>query len=114
MFASARTRINVGLTSIFKGHKELLVGNVIGADILNVLFVIGAAAAARPLPIVEQLPGADQSFVFLYLHLPAMLVVLALFRFYIGHAIGGGGFRRWYGWPLLALYALYVVLHYVV
>jgi len=34
----------IGLVSVFKGYDELLIGNVIGADILNVLFVIFKAA----------------------------------------------------------------------
>ena len=74
----------VGITAIRKGHPELLVGNVIGADILNVLFVIGASAAAKPLPIVE----TESSFptIFLWIHLPTMMVILILFRIFISHA----------------------------
>ena len=44
----------IAVTSIMRGHKEILVGNVIGADVLNVLFVVGASATAAPLPILEQ------------------------------------------------------------
>ncbi|MHC4986477.1 MAG: sodium:calcium antiporter, partial [Planctomycetota bacterium] len=53
-----------GLASVIKGHPELLVGNVLGANILNVLFVIGAAATATPLEVPPD---------FFYLHLPVML-----------------------------------------
>jgi cation:H+ antiporter len=42
-----------GMTAIRKGHAELLVGNVIGTDILNVLFVIGLAAVAADLPMID-------------------------------------------------------------
>lgn len=98
----------VGMASIYKGHKEILVGNVIGADILNVLFVIGAAAAAKPLPLVD-----DGSRVLLYLHLPMMIVILLMFRVFISHAIRTGGFHRWHGVPLLVLYGAYVVLGFV-
>lgn len=96
----------VGITAIWKGHPELLVGNVIGADILNVLFVIGASAAAIPLSIVE--PGAAIPRIFLYVHLPTMLIVLVLFRFYIASAVRTGSFRRWFGAPLVMLYVVYV------
>jgi cation:H+ antiporter len=102
----------IGLASILKGSPELLVGNVIGADILNVLFVVGASAAARPLPIVE--PGTALPEIFLLLHLPVMLVVLALFRFYIFRAVRRGNFERWMGYPLLALYVAYTVTQFVV
>ncbi|NWG12699.1 MAG: sodium:calcium antiporter [Acidobacteria bacterium] len=100
----------VGLTSIFKGAPELLVGNVIGADVLNVLFVVGASATARPLPIVER--GAAVPEIFLWLHLPAMLVVLGIFRLYIFRAVREGHFRRWMGIPLLFLYGTYAIAQY--
>jgi len=100
----------VGLTAIRRGHPELLVGNVIGADILNVLFVVGAAAVASPLPVVEAHPSPAMARVFLYLHLPVMLGVLLLFRVFIFSAVRRGSFRRWYGYPLLAIYVGYVLL----
>jgi cation:H+ antiporter len=100
----------IGMTSIFKGHKEILVGNIIGADILNVLFVVGASAAAARLPIVEA--SARVPRIALYVHLPTMLIVLVLFRLFIFRATARGEFRRWYGVPLLLLYVAYVVIQY--
>jgi len=87
------------ITAIVKGHPELLVGNVIGADILNVLFVIGASATAVPLKVDP---------IFFYFLLPTMMAVLLLLRLYI--FIPGDRFRRWQGAPLLAVYAAFVVL----
>lgn len=102
----------IGITAVLKGHKEILVGNVIGADILNVLFVIGASAAAAPLPIVEQ--SAKIPRIALYVHLPTMLLILVLFRIFIFSATKRGSFRRWYGIPLVAIYVAYTVLQYVI
>jgi len=99
----------IGITSIVKGHPAILVGNVIGADVLNVLFVAGASAVAQPLPIVE-----NGNPIFLYLHLPTMLIVLCMFRLFIFGASKHGRFRRWYGVPLLGLYVAYVVVQFVV
>jgi len=99
----------VGLASIRKGHSELLVGNIIGADVLNVLFVVGASAAAAPLPIVE-----NGERIFLYLHLPVMLAVLVLLRLFMVPAIKRGHFNRWCGVPLMMIYAAYVVVQFVV
>ena len=101
----------VGITSLRKGHPELLVGNVIGADVLNVLFVIGLSALAKPLPIVE--PGTAWPTVFLDLHLPTMLAMLVLFRVYIFRAVRVGWFSRWMGAPLVAMYVAYVALQLV-
>ena len=100
----------IGLTSVFRGHKEILVGNIIGADILNVLFVVGAAAVAAPLPIIER--SARIPEIVLYVQLPTMLAVLVLFRLFIFRASARGEFRRWYGVPLLLLYIGYTVVQY--
>jgi cation:H+ antiporter len=88
-----------GIASIFKGHADLMVGNIVGADILNVLFVTGAAAAAAPLRVEPA---------FFTLYLPVMLVALGLFRVFI--LFGGARFRRWQGLVLLLLYAVFVAL----
>lgn len=101
----------VGLASIRKGHPELLVGNVVGADILNILFVTGAAAIAKELPIVD--PGASDPYVFLHLLLPVMLIVLAYFRLCIAASIPAGRFQRWMGLPLVATYVAFSLLSFL-
>jgi cation:H+ antiporter len=90
------------ITAIRKGHPEITVGNIVGADVLNCLFVIGAAAVARPLAIPQN---------FFYFHFPAMLIVLFSFRAFISMN-KGGVFRRWQGFWLLGTYAVYVIVQY--
>jgi len=111
-FGTSLPELVVGITSIRKGHPELLVGNVIGADILNVLFVVGASAAAAPLPILD--PAARVPAIFLLVHLPTMLAVLLMFRLFIFRAVRKGRFNRWMGWPLVITYVAYLVIQYVV
>jgi cation:H+ antiporter len=96
-FGTSLPELATALAAIRRGHPGLLVGNIIGADILNVLFVIGAAAMARPLTVAPM---------FFTLHLPVMLVALVLMRVYI--FISPRRFSRWQGVPLLALYAFYI------
>lgn len=117
-FGTSLPELVVGITSIRKGHAELLVGNVIGADILNVLFVIGASAvggaiAGEALPVVETLPDGTRSYLFLTLLLPTMLIMLALFRIYIFRAVKIGHFSRWMGVPLVVMYVAYVAIQFV-
>ncbi|MBN1829517.1 MAG: sodium:calcium antiporter [Deltaproteobacteria bacterium] len=90
------------MTSIRKKHPEIALGNVVGADVLNCLFVIGAAAAARPLAIPSN---------FMLFHYPAMLIILFSFRGFI-FMNRRGCFYRWQGLWLLAVYLLYVTLQY--
>lgn len=109
-FGTSLPELVVGLTAVRKGHVELLVGNVIGADILNVLFVAGASASAARLPIIDS--GARIPEIFFFLHLPTLLLILALFRVFIFRAVRAGEFRRWYGVPLLAMYVGYLIMNY--
>ncbi len=100
-----------GITAIRKGHPELLVGNVIGADILNVLFVIGFSALAAPLPIVD--PAAKLPTIFLVVQIPTMLIMLIFMRICIFRATAVGSFARWMGVPLVLMYVAYLVASYV-
>lgn len=111
-FGTSLPELMVGITAIRKGHPELLVGNVLGADILNILFVTGAAAVAAPLPIIDA--TAKVPAIFLYLHIPAMLIILTYFRLCIFSATKHGHFKRWMGGPLLAMYLIYIVSQFAI
>lgn len=89
------------VTATLKGHGELAIGNIIGADILNVLFVAGASAAVTATGLAA--PAAFFKFQF-----PAMLLVLIIFR--IGIALCKGSLGRGFGAMLLAVYAVYIGL----
>ena len=100
-FGTSLPELMTAIAAVRKGHPEITVGNIVGADVLNVLFVIGAAAAAAPLAIPAN---------FYYFHFPAMLVILYSFRVFIG--MNKMVFQRWQGVWLLSIYGIYVVLQY--
>lgn len=103
-FGTSLPELTTAITALRKGHPEITVGNVVGADVLNSLFVIGAAATASPLVIPRN---------FYLFHFPAMLLILISFRLFIGMAKGQGNkFRRWQGAWLLLVYLVYVILQY--
>ncbi|MCF8099188.1 MAG: calcium/sodium antiporter [Desulfarculaceae bacterium] len=101
-FGTSVPELMTGISSIRKGHPQIMVGNVVGADVLNCLFVIGAAALTEPLHIPDN---------FYYFHFPAMLAILYSFRVFI-FMNRDGWFKRWQGAWLLGLYALYLTLQY--
>jgi cation:H+ antiporter len=101
-FGTSLPELMTAVAAIRKGHPEITVGNVVGADVLNCLFVIGAAACARPLAIPDN---------FYYFHFPTMLVILYSFRVFIS-LNRDGRFKRYQGVWLLMVYGLYVVLQY--
>ena len=102
-FGTSLPELMTAIASVRKGHPEIMVGNIVGADVLNCLFVIGAAAVAKPLII----PPNFYSF-----HFPAMLLILYPFRIFI-FMNKEGDFRRWQGGWLLGVYLVYVILQYV-
>lgn len=100
-FGTSLPELMTAIAAVRKGHPEITVGNIVGADVLNVLFVIGAAAAAAPLAIPDN---------FYFFHFPAMLIILFSFRVFI--SMNKAVFHRWQGAWLLGVYAVYVVLQY--
>ena len=101
-FGTSLPELMTAIAAIRKGHPEITVGNIVGADVLNVLFVIGAAAVAAPLLIPMN---------FFYFHFPAMLIILYSFRVFISMN-REGVFYRWQGYWLLGVYLCYVILQY--
>lgn len=73
-FGTSVPELVTAITSVRKGAGELAIGNVVGADILNVLFVLGLSAAVTP-------QGIRVPFYFYYIQIPAMLIILLVFRF---------------------------------
>jgi cation:H+ antiporter len=102
-FGTSVPELMTAITAVRKGHPEIMVGNVVGADVLNCLFVIGAAAAARPLAI---------PMTFYHFHFPALLLIIFSFRFFISFMNKDGWFKSWQGGWLVSIYLVYVVLQY--
>ena len=95
-FGTSLPELVTGITSIVKGHPGLLVGNVIGANILNVLFVVGVSSSAVSLNVPAE---------FYYLHVPVMLAALLILRWAI--VTRGDTFRRRHGLVLVGLFVAY-------
>lgn len=91
----------VGISSVRKGYPEIMVGNIIGADILNIFFVIGASATATPLLVPWEV---------VWIHIPAMLLILVVFR--VGIFTAKESFSRWLGVPLLGIYVMFNIVAY--
>ncbi|MFC1535347.1 sodium:calcium antiporter, partial [Thermodesulfobacteriota bacterium] len=101
-FGTSLPELMTAVTAVRKGHPEIMVGNIVGADVLNCLFVIGAAAAAKPLAVPPN---------FFTFHYPAMILILYSFRFFI-FMNKDDYFRRWQGAWLFGVYLLYLILQY--
>ncbi len=90
--------IATGVTAARKGHGEIVVGNILGADVLNVCWIAGASAVVNPLVVTQE---------FIHFSIPSMLfvVVAMLVLMRTQHKL-----TRIEGVGLIALYAIYLPL----
>ena len=98
------------ITALSKGHGALSLGNIIGANIFNLVLVSGAAITINPfdVPAEATFLGKNASLIF---DLPIVFAVMAIMTI---PTIISGKLRRWQGISLLTLYAAYCVLQFVV
>ncbi len=90
--------ISTCVTAALKGEGEIAVGNIIGADILNVLWIIGVSSIANPIKV--ELNMINFAFPFMILIVITMLVAMR-----IGCRLG-----KMKGFILFGLYILYLFL----
>ena len=99
------------ITSLKKGRASLGVGNVIGANVFNLVLVSGVAVSLAPFPVpCENFlldTGLNMSLV---LEIPVMLGVMSLMIF---PALATKKLGRWQGILLLAIYAAFCVCQFV-
>ena len=90
------------ITAARKGQGELAIGNIMGADIMNICWVAGASA------LVNDLTVTRKEVIFMF---PAMLVMIGMTMIFLrtGHRL-----VRREGLALLAAYLLYIVSFFVV
>ena len=99
------------ITSLRSGHASLGVGNVIGANVFNLVLVSGVAVSLAPfdVPCENTLldTGLNMSLVF---EIPVMLGVMALMIF---PTLASKKLARWQGIALLGIYAAFCVCQFV-
>ncbi len=98
------------ITSLRKGHASLGIGNVIGANIFNLVLVSGVSVSLAPfkVPVGKLLFGQNASLV---LDIPLMLAVMALLTV---PALVTKKLHRWQGIALLCIYAAFCIFQFVI
>ena len=93
------------ITSLRKGHASLGIGNVIGANVFNLVLVSGVAVTLAPfeVPVGNLIFGHNASLV---MDIPIMLTVMLLLTM---PALATKKLHRWQGIVLLAIYAAFCV-----
>lgn len=98
------------ITSLRKGHGALSLGNVIGANLFNLVFVSGLAITINPFDIpAEKLIGGMNAS--LLVDIPVMFTVMLLL---ILPGLIKGKLYRWQGISLLLIYVGYCVFQFAI
>ncbi len=99
------------ITSLRSGHASLGVGNVIGANVFNLVLVSGVAVSLAPFPVPMENEllntGLNMSLVF---EIPVMLGVMALMIF---PTLATKKLARWQGIALLGIYIAFCVCQFI-
>jgi len=85
-----------------RGHGDLALGDIIGADILNILWIVGAASVANPIQVEKRV------ILFAYpwmLGIVALMLLLANLRYQL---------QRWKGVVLVSVYVIYITISIVI
>lgn len=98
------------ITSLKKGHASLGIGNVIGANVFNLVLVSGMAVTIAPfdVPMGKLLLGRNASLV---LDIPLMLLVMLLLTV---PALTKKRLSRWQGITLLCIYTAFCAFQFFV
>lgn len=93
------------ITALAKGHSDLSLGNVIGANLFNLVLVSGMAITINPfaVPSEKQIAGMNASLI---IDMPLMLIVMLLMTV---PAMVKGKLYRYQGILLLVIYAAFCV-----
>lgn len=91
------------ITSLIKGHSDLSLGNVVGANVFNLILVSGVSITLAPFTVPQSATifGMNSSLV---LELPVMLAVMVLLTV---PALLKGKLSRAQGVALLVIYAVF-------
>ncbi|MDE6107649.1 MAG: sodium:calcium antiporter, partial [Oscillospiraceae bacterium] len=97
------------VTSLLKGHGALSLGNIIGANLFNLVLVSGVSVLLSPfsLPHGTTIAGYNASLV---LDLPVMVLVMGILTL---PALFKGKLSRWQGVTLLGIYFGFCILQFV-
>ena len=98
------------VTALAKGHSSLSLGNIIGANIFNLVLVSGTAITISPfaVPAEKTISGMNASLV---VDIPVMLAVMLILTV---PALIKNKLSRWQGILLLGIYAAFCVFQFVI
>ena len=83
-------------TAAWRGHGDLAIGNIVGSNIFNVLFVLGVTSLIKPIPVNSTILGLDG------------MIMLAVTLLFLVFATSSKKLHKWEGIGLVTFYAMYL------
>ena len=84
------------VSATLKGHQDISIGNILGANTMDIALILGASSQIRPLTILQQSLNYD---------FPLMIVLMLILIIF---GITGKKLDRWEGGVILGVYVGYV------
>ena len=84
------------ISATIKGHQDLSIGNILGANTMDIALILGVSSQIRPLPIIPQSISYD---------FPVMMFIMVILILF---GITKKRFDRWEGAVILCSYLAYV------
>jgi cation:H+ antiporter len=99
-FGTSVPELAVSIVAILKRFEQISIGNIIGSNIFNILWVIGAAALVGGLAV---------DYTLLYINIPIMLMVAAILLIFMA---SGKKLMRWQGVVFVTIYGVFLIMNY--
>lgn len=97
-FGTSLPELMTSITSLRKKAYDISIGNILGANILNVILVIGVSSTILPIPVYGSI---------LYLHLPFVLLIVSITLLF--SYMCKNNFRRRCGFIMVFAYINYLL-----
>lgn len=97
--------LSTAITSLIKGHSNLSLGNIIGANFFNIVSVTGIASILGPfkIPTSKMINGINASLIF---DVPIAFLVMIILCV---PSLINGKTKRWQGIALICIYTLFLI-----
>jgi cation:H+ antiporter len=99
-FGTSVPELAVSLTAVLRKHGDISIGNILGSNIFNILWVIGIASLVSSLEVDS---------ILIFTNIPIMVLVAALLLIFMGM---GNKLTRWQGGVFVAIYVAFLVLNF--
>jgi cation:H+ antiporter len=95
-FGTSLPELAASVSAARRGESQIVIGNILGSNIFNVLLILGAAAVIRPIPVASSVARIDA------------MIVVGLSAALVPVIFSNRSITRWEGGALFAAYLAFI------